>query len=353
MDLHGRIEALREAAGTLVDDLYKKKGAEDRVKMALVPFVTAVNIKTPGIYDEASWIAPTGDPEIFGSANRLDLFDKMEVKFGGCVEARETEDEEDTEPTDTATRWVPYLWPDEPDNGYGNSYLKDGGSKKGWRLLGDTAKYDIAGAGKKVSDTTEKGPNAACPRAIVELTSDQDRLHDEIDLMKPHNELESGEANHSGTNVAQGLLSAWRVLSPGEPYDQGASYKDKEITKVLVLLSDGRNQMVSEKSAAGSDYTSYGYLASGRLGSNTDYRVAERAVDAKVKRVCDSVKKAGIRVYTILFQVDYDETQDLFRDCASKDDDGEPLYHYAPTAGALETAFESIGKDLTEIYVSR
>lgn len=42
----GRIAALRDAATQLVDDLYKEKGTKDRVKMALVPFVTAVNSAT-------------------------------------------------------------------------------------------------------------------------------------------------------------------------------------------------------------------------------------------------------------------------------------------------------------------
>ena len=52
------------------------------------------------------------------------------------------------------------------------------------------------------------------------------------------------------------------------------------------MLTDGRNQIVPNGRVTGSDYTSYGYLAAGRLGSKTSYTAAEQAVDAKVSRIC-------------------------------------------------------------------
>lgn len=358
MDRYGRMKALRDAAGKLVKDLYEEEGTEDRVKMALVPFVTAVNIKTPGVYDEASWIDPKGSFDLLGMntrtpADRLALFQDMRVEWKGCVEARAgVYDEDDTPPSarDRATRWVPYLWPDEP-KGYGNNYIEDKSGGSDLDQVRNTAKYQVPG-GTKVTDTTEAGPNAACPRAIVELTNDKARMQREIELMKPHNEI--GEGNHSGTNVAQGLAWAWRVLSNDAPFEQGVPYSDAETTKVLVLLSDGRNQVVGENNAMRSDYTGSGYLVAGRMGSSTDYLAAERAVDAKVKRICDNIKARNIRLYMVLFQVDYPKTQDLFRDCASKDEEtGEPLFYYVPEPEQLETAFADIGKDLTNIHISR
>jgi hypothetical protein len=121
---------------------------------------------------------------------------------------------------------------------------------------------------------------------------------------------------------------------------------------VLVLLSDGRNQVVPNNDDTRSDYTSYGYLAAGRMNSTTDFRTAEKFVDSKVSDICEKVKDSGIRVYTILFQVDFESTQDLFRDCASKDDDGNPLYYYVPDADALAKAFEAIGEDVTTLHIA-
>lgn len=352
MASYGRMEALRDAAGDLVDDLYREPGTEDRVKMALIPFVTAVNIRTPGVFSW-DWIEPTGEDEIFHfnfehPVNRLTLFNEMGAEWRGCVEARiDPYDTEDTEPTNAATRWVPYLWPDEPDGrGYGNDYIDQRGGGSDWEMLRDVDKYDVRG----VPNTTSRGPNAACARPIVELTNDTSRMQDEIRRMRPHN---TSGGNSSGTNVAQGLAWAWRVLSPDEPYSQGVSYEDTSTTKVLVLLSDGRNQVVDNNDATESDYTGYGYLAAGRMNSTTNYRVAERFVDDKVRTICENVKEEGIRVYTILFQVDFEETQDIFRECASTDDAGKPLYYYVPDASQLEAAFADIGEDLTTIRVTR
>jgi Flp pilus assembly protein TadG len=361
---YGRIEALQDAANDLVDDLYKEPGTEDRVKMALVPFVTTVNIKTPGVFQD-SWVDPTGPAATFGfnfdePVNRLDLFDDMNVAWKGCVEARQPPyDEQDVAPVSAETRSVPYLWPDEPDGGeYNNDYLDDETSGDDWQRLRNADKYADGHRGRSVPNTSSFGPNAACAEPIVELTNDTTRMHDAIGKMKPHNR--SG-GNSSGTNVAQGLVWGWSVLSPQEPYSQGVAYDDETTTKVLVLLSDGRNQIVPNNEGwrdtyhqvTESDYTGYGYLAAGRLGSDDDYLVAERAVDAKVSRICESIKDKGIRLYTILFQVDFESTQDIFRDCASENDEGEPLYYYVPDASTLETAFEAIGEDLTTLRVTR
>lgn len=356
----GRMEALQDAAHGLINDLYSEPGADERVKMALVPFVTAVNIKTDGVFQD-SWIQPTVDPDLemnFKSedgkpVDRLKLFEDMNLGDGGwkgCVEARRGGDEDDTLPADAETRWVPYLWPDEPDNrGYGNSYLTDSASGGDWNRISHVAKYDLPN-GRQPANTTSKGPNAACPRPIVELTKDTERMHDEIDLMKPHNRT---GGNNSGTNVAQGLMWGWRVLSPDEPYSQGVSYKNTETQKVLVLLTDGRNWVLENSKVTESDYTSYGYLAENRMGSKNDYRVAEQNIDAKVSRICDKVKLEGIRLYTILVQVDFERLQDLFRACASTDKDGKPYYRYVPSPEALEEAFADIGKDMNQMYISR
>jgi hypothetical protein len=171
--------------------------------------------------------------------------------------------------------------------------------------------------------------------------------------MKPHNEFGS---NNSGTNIAQGLVWAWRAISPDSPFvgHEGVSYKNKEVQKVVVLLSDGRNQVVANGDITGSDYTSFGYLADGRMGTTSNYLTAEQNVDQKVTRVCDAIKAKGIRVYTILLQVDFAKTQDLFRNCASVNEKtGKPLYYYVPDAPDLPMAFQDIGKDLATLRIMR
>lgn len=352
----GRIEALRDAAEQLVDDLYKEEGTEDRVEMALVPFVTAVNVAFSDGFDQARFIDPVGADPVFQknfsdpTVGRLELFSRMKTQWAGCVEARIEGDEDATLPTSTASQWVPYLWPDEPDRGFSNSYLKDSSTGNDSDRLRDIKKYTVTTA---PINTSNLGPNAACPGKVIPLTNDADLMKQEIRKMVPHNQFGS---NNSGTNVAQGLAWGWRALSPDSPFvgREGVPYEDTETTKVLVLLSDGRNQIVPNDEITESDYTSFGYLADGRLGTTNNYLRAEENVDAKVSRVCEAVKGTGIRVYTILFQVDFAKTQDLFRSCASVNEEtGKPYYYYVPDASALETAFQDIGKDLTTLRITR
>lgn len=362
----GRIEALRDAASQLVDDLYREEGTIDRVEMSLVPFVTAVNVGRSDGFDQAEYIDPLGSDPVFQKnfsapdgepVNRLELFASMgNTPWAGCVEARIEGDEDgDALPDSQASKWVPYLWPDEPGDknrtnlGFSNSYLNDSVTGSDAERLRDIGKYTVT---TRPTNTSNLGPNAACPGRVIPLTNDAEMMKDEIEAMKPHNEFGS---NNSGTNVAQGLVWAWRTLSPTSPFagHEGADYDDEKTTKVLVLLSDGRNQIVSNDEITESDYTSFGYLADGRMGSTDNYLTAEKNVDAKVSRVCEAVKETGIRVYTILFQVDFQKTQDLFRNCASKDEKGKPLYYYVPDASALETAFNDIGQDLSTLRVSR
>lgn len=356
----GKIDALRAAAADLVDILYEDSGAADRVKVALIPFVTAVNIKTPGVFTD-DWIDRSGKAEYhsFNFAETVDydaLFEGAGTKWKGCVEARqEPYDLEDAAPTGPETRWVPYFWPDEPDRGgsFSNDYLDDQVRGSAWQRQRSVNKYLRNPRLTATIDETPpstSGPNKSCARPVVELTNDTVRLQDEIAAMTPH--------YSSGTNIAQGMVWAWHVLSPGEPYTQGAAYDDEKTQKVMVVLTDGRNEVVPSSSMNYSDYTSYGYLARNngknahRLGSrNVDAAVDE--VNGKVATLCDSVKGKTIRLYTIVFQVNDQATQDLFRDCASTGEDGQPLYYYAPDNATLATAFRTIGEDLSSLRVAR
>jgi hypothetical protein len=364
MAQRGKIDDLREAAAFLVDELYGKDNADDLVKMALVPFVTSVNIR--GEAFDPAWLDRTGS-----GAHALDNFsrriDRMEIfaalsdgsvgpdglptSWRGCVEAREGDYAlDDTAPGAlAATRWTPYLWPDDADFGgpgpysYNNDYLNDQMPRRTSAIerMRNVDKYfrPIVTA----SFGTSSGPNKSCAGPIVELTRDTDRMKDAIDAMKPH--------PGSGTNIAEGLAWGWRVLSPGAPFGEGVDYDDEDTVKALVLLSDGKNEI-------GGDYTGWGHLADGRLGRTVPAAVAQanRNVEAlceKIRAVEDANGNERIRLYMILLQVNDPETQRIFEDCASVNDEGETLYYFAPDGAALKRIFADIGEDLTSIRVAR
>jgi len=358
---HDKIGALRKAANHLTDVLFEKDGAADRVKMALVPFTTTVNIR--GEAFKAEWLDPTGlglgqhrfdsyDREV----NRLDIFnalgggkkgaDGLPVAWKGCVEARAGgHDIDDAVPgDDPVTRWTPYLSPDGADGGSGasyaryNSYLMDqtGGRGTALERMRNVDKYfrPIIGASLDLFDE-EHGPNQSCRGPIVELTNSQNRMRSAINAMKPG----------GYTHIPEGLAWGWRVLSHDEPFTQGVEYDDPTTQKVLVLLSDGKNTVTD------TDYTSYGYLANKRLGQNAS--ASKRKLDQNTSALCEQIKAKGIRLYMILLEENDAATKRIFEDCASVNEEGELLYYEVPDASRLSQVFANIGTDLNNIHISR
>jgi Mg-chelatase subunit ChlD len=353
---HNKIGALRTAAKHLTNILYEEEGAEDRVKMALIPFTTTVNIR--GEAFDPEWLDPAGlglgahrlDNYERG-VNRLDIFnalsggkkgaDGLPVAWKGCVEARPGDfDTDDTEPgSDAATRWTPYLSPDGADSGAGpsyarsNSYLLDRDGRTALERMKDVDKYLRPVIQADFNE--ESGPNQACRGPIVELNNNRQRMVKAIEAMQPG----------GYTHINQGLVWGWRVLSHDEPFSQGADYDDMNTQKVLVLLSDGKNTVTN------TDYTSYGYLADGRLGSSA--ADSKRRLDEKVTAVCNQVKEKNIRLYMILLEENDPATKRIFEDCASLDKEGKPLYYEVPDGSKLKQVFANIGKDLSNIRISR
>jgi Mg-chelatase subunit ChlD len=358
-----KIGDLRDAANNLVDTLFEDDGAESRVRMALIPFTHTVNIRGEAFKPE--WLDPTGDglgehqlDSFDREVNRLDIFaefsngrrgsDGLPTAWKGCVEAREGGyDIDDTEPgSNPVTRWTPYLSPDGADRNTGdqrpsyamqNDYLQDRTNGRGNALerLRNTDKYfsPILGASFDPFDD-KKGPNESCRGPIVELTSDRQRMRDAINAMEPG----------GYTHIPQGLAWGWRVLSPGEPFTQGADYDDGETQKALVLLSDGKNTFPGT-------YTAYGFRADERLAPTE--KAGVRKLNESVTQICEDVKARSIRLYMILFDENDRETQRIFEDCASLGEKGRPLYFFAPDGESLHEAFNAIGTDLTNLRITR
>ena len=61
------------------------------------------------------------------------------------------------------------------------------------------------------------------------------------------------------------------------------------------------------------------------------------------------MKTAGVRVYTITFQVSSSTAQTLFRNCASRPE----WYFNSPDNAALRQAFRTIGSELSNLRIAR
>lgn len=349
---NGKIGALRDSATSLINILFGENAFPDNLKVSLVPFVTSVNINADSF--EMDWMdvnaAATHHGENFDETvddvNHFELFDGIgNTDWKGCVELRaEPYDTEDTSPDvgNPDTLWVPYFWPDEPSgfSGYYNSYRSDGIGGSVQQRQENSAKYDGSNVSIDEYPSSTRGPNKSCAQELLPLTNDRDEILDNIADMRPW--------FNSGTNIAAGLAWGWRVISPTLPFTEGVAYEDEDWQKAIILLSDGRNEVVAQSSHNVSDYTGYGYLSKQRLGT-TDNETAVTRVNEKVAEMCDKVKAQGVRVYTITFQLSDPDVEAIFDACAT-----DPALHFrSPTNAELDQAFQAIAQDLSNLRLSQ
>jgi len=356
-----RMKSLRSAATALVDILATAQTHEREVRAALVPFVTAVNVKGAEFKD--SWIDRDAKAAYHGAnfaleggkrVNHLDLFERLGQTWKGCVEARPSPYNLNDAPPDNAvpdTLFVPYFAPDEPgtakvsgDKGdkFNNSYLDETTSGSQLDQQRSTGKYNKTTYNKidNVGPLTN-GPNYACPTPIQPLTDDMAALKAEIAKMIYW--------NGSGTNVAEGLAWGMRVLSPEEPYTGGSPFKQEDVSKVVVVFTDGENNVfgASSEGINKSDYGSYSFVDQGRMGS-TNRNTALTNVNTYTLAVCTALKAQDVRVFTVLLGADTAANRTLYSKCASNPSD----YYPTSDVSTLEATFKKIGAAVASLQMT-
>ena len=356
-----RMKELRKAATSLIDILATVHSPDTdpkrEVRAALVPFVTAVNVKGTGF--DNSWIDRTMQSSQHGvnfepRTNHLDLFGKLGLEWKGCVEARPAPYNLSDDPPDPAnpqTLFVPYFAPDEPgarrlpkDQGseFNNTYLDDMVAGTERERQRSTVKYDTSPRDmiRNAHASVTSGPNYACATPIVPLTSDFAVLKSEIAKMI--------HWYGSGTNVSEGLAWSMRVLSPGQPYTEGAPFKSVNTSKFVVVFTDGENNVfgASSQGINKSDYGAYGFIDQGRIDTNRSKALGK--VNGWTLDVCESLKAKGVEIFTVLLGADTAANRQLYTSCATTPQ------HYYPTSDVsqLDTVFKRIASRIAKLYVT-
>lgn len=335
-----KLQALREAATSLVDMLYGTRETTENLWMSVVPYVASVNIG-PG---NTSWLR-TGS---------LDPNNYLPKSWKGCVEARHEHGNDMNELNPYEAPFEPFLW----KSTY-RQYPK-GGSRGGY-YIGDNdwtatsvTEDDFA---KRGNDTT--GPNLSCPPPIMPLRQAKEPVKTFIQSLEAH--------SRGGTMANVGLQAAWFTLSPrwrglwGDP-KMPLDYDTPQMDKVVILMTDGVNQWYDwpdrvpgrnkdgRKDDEDADYTAYGRFLSNRLKiANLTESNATKEIDSRMLTLCNSMKARNIEIYTITFAVASDSTKKLFQSCASS-----PTFYYnSPDETALKAAFKEIADQLLSIRLNR
>ena len=357
-----KINALKDAASALFDAMFGTQTTSTRVSMGIVPFAASVNVGTGNA--NASWMDTTGasslDEEDFASTaeNRWQLFSDMKnTSWKGCVISRPSTNNYDVNDTTASsstpdTLFVPWFAPDEPDgdNGglntgnFNNNYLNDeGGSCTGTntnKSVADSVKQSRICKYKGVTPSSGLGPNYLCDStAITPLTSTRATLDSAVTALQAA----------GNTNILEGLMWGWRVLSPGAPFTQGKSYTAPNNRKVIILMTDGVNNLNGANNFNHSDYTSYGYVIKGRVGSTSnDNNTLTTALNTRTLLACTNAKAAGILIYTIGFGSGAAQSASLLQSCAS-----DPKYYYAPqNSSDLVPVFQAIAQSINSLRIA-
>jgi len=134
------------------------------------------------------------------------------------------------------------------------------------------------------------------------------------------------------TRYDVGTAWGWRALSPQwrgvwEDIDSAlpVDYDDDEIQKAVIIMTDGEN-------------------TPGCVGDSESQSQSETMFST----ICSDMKAKGIIVYTITFQLNDPDTNDLFEDCAS----GSERYFKSPNGEELESAFTIIANDLSTLRLT-
>lgn len=394
----GKLTSMQNAVIGLVDGMMELGLEKDQIKFALVPYAGFVNVgpdygpKINGlgliVKPGADWLdqdakAPVPQSDLPSNFSRFAMYKHLGVKWPGCVETRIPKDKalhdvDDTVPdlTDVNSLFTPSFAVDEPDTAwkYPNSYLPDEGTPiKGKNATEEDREDQLARYGqtgtyvkpKNVLDALTqtlkwkkpkidnspskfysnkndpKGPGFGCEtEPLVPLTSKAS------DITKTVKNL---EANGS-TNMLEGVMWGWRVLSSREPFTDGASEGSSSVEKIIIFLTDGQNSFGNLNNELGSGYTSMGYLVDGRLDNLTAASSGQtnNALDKKTLTACTNAKEDGIEIYTIRLEEPDAGTGTLLSECATS----KSHYFDAPSRSQLAPIFDTIKKGVVKLRIT-
>jgi Flp pilus assembly protein TadG len=346
-----KLTSLKDAANTLTTILYDATTIPDYVKIGLVPFAASVNVGTGN--SNAPWMDATGQSSIHyenfdTNVTRWTLYSQLNnTSWGGCVEVRPSPHDTDDSTAGSGggdSYFVPTFAPDEPDNGwsYNNDYLDDDDGNCGWGGWGETEEEAQEKTCKYNNERPSggSGPNYQCTsRSITTLTATKSTVTSAINNM-----IASGM-----TNIMEGVMWGWRVLSPEAPFTEGRSYDDDENRKVMIIMTDGANTHTGANNQNMSRYSAFGYSKHGRLRSPTSSTsLLKIAMNEKTSEACTNAKDQDILIYTIAFDINDPDTLALLESCASSPsrafdiDDGD----------ALVAVFEAIAGEINKLRIT-
>lgn len=182
--------------------------------------------------------------------------------------------------------------------------------------------------------------NACLSSEIMPLSSNRTTLKARINGLT----AVGSTAGHIGT------AWGWYTLSPNfnSLWSGSAAnaYNSSETVKAVILMTDGDFNTPYNAGVIAADALS----GSGANANKINQNATNGASAAQAARLCTAMKAAGVTVYTVAFSVSANSAAaTLLTGCAS----GADKAYSASSGTELVSAFQAIGRDITQLRISR
>ena len=302
-----KLRELKRAAKNFLDTIDDKIASNDPrdFRVALVPFSHYVNV---GMQNRnASWMQVPQDRTVELRNWRGRVIRRKRIEWEGCAGSRN----------------YPLNMKDES---YGTKV--PGVMNYARRKTASESSY-------YGYDYSWRGRNRCPDTPIMPLKS----VKEEKDTLKQA--IDSFRAG-GWTYIPAGLMWGWRVLSPNEPYTEGADaqeVKQHNVRKVIVLMTDGANTRAPYRNSS-----IYYYKDHRSFYASYANRLTREACD-NIKAINPATGRRNADIITITFNVRNPTIKQLMRDCAT-------LGSYDVGSGQLVKVFEEIAGQLTDLHLS-
>lgn len=338
-----RLSAAKTAAKELIDILYGSAETKDLLTIGLVPWNAKVKVMVQGqsyVHAErrSEAVPAFTNPENgqnqsvvwYANNSPVPLLFEPPSGWKGCVFNRYKHSDGDTNDADihkgpTTVNGV--SWP-----GWAPSYpgtYPAPGDPLSLLLGGEPVSGDNNDESKRCGLAPKGSDCVSCPSVgITPLQTSKTAIKNAV------NGLSAG----GNTNIPAGLAWAWEVVTPAAPFSEAVENPTYDRDQAIVLMTDGIN----------CPNWGDGYK---RVFGSCSNNSARQKMDARLRKLAANIKEQGILIYAIQF-VDSDAEQiALMKDIATAPE--APYYYYAPTSGALKTAFREIANHLSELRLSK
>ncbi len=172
-------------------------------------------------------------------------------------------------------------------------------------------------------DTIDSDEYDDCPNypsrnlTVRELTTDHVGTVAQLEAMVPY----------EGTNVALGIEFGYQLISNEEPFTGAVDFGEEGWRKFIVLLTDGRHNKKG-------------------FGPGTIYTADQGRQNLQL--ICSELKKKGVEVITIAYDLDDSEGKAELEQCATNSN-----YYLEGDEDSVAEVFGTVGRLVSTVYLTK